>query len=46
MNILAPARGLTSIGNDMLTYLENMCFPKTERKSKAIVNKLTAQTVE
>ncbi|MGB5008155.1 MAG: serine hydrolase, partial [Ferruginibacter sp.] len=44
MNILAPAGGLTSTGNDMLTYLENMCFPKTER-SKAIIKKLTAQTV-
>ncbi len=44
MNILAPAGGLTSTGNDMLTYLENMCFPKTG-KSKAIINKLTAQTV-
>jgi CubicO group peptidase (beta-lactamase class C family) len=44
MNILAPAGGLTSTGNEMLTYLENMCFPKTER-SKAIVNKLTVQIV-
>lgn len=44
MNILAPAGGLTSTGNEMLTYLENMCFPKTER-SKAIINKLTVQTV-
>ncbi len=44
MNILAPAGGLTSTGNEMLTYLENMCFPKTG-KSKAIINKLTAQTV-
>jgi len=44
MNILAPAGGLKCNGNEMLAYLQNMCFPQTEN-SKAIVNKLTSQTI-
>ena len=43
MNVLAPAGGLKCTGNEMLTYLQNMCFPKTGN-SKTIVDKLTEQT--
>jgi CubicO group peptidase (beta-lactamase class C family) len=44
MNVLAPAGGLKCTGTEMLTYLQNMCFPKTDI-SKTIVDKLTAQTI-
>lgn len=44
MNVLAPAGGLKCTGTEMLTYLQNMCFPKTEN-SKSIIDKLTTQTV-
>jgi CubicO group peptidase (beta-lactamase class C family) len=44
MNILAPAGGLKCTGAEMLAYLENLCFPKTDY-SKNIIDKLTAQTV-
>lgn len=44
MNVLAPAGGLKCTGTEMLTYLQNMCFPQAGN-SKMIVDKLTAQTV-
>ncbi|MBL7702265.1 MAG: beta-lactamase family protein [Ferruginibacter sp.] len=44
MNVLAPAGGLKCNGSEMLTYLQNMCFPKTGG-SKIIVDQLTNQTV-
>lgn len=44
MNVLAPAGGLKCTGTEMLTYLQNMCFPQPGN-SKIIVDKLTAQTV-
>jgi CubicO group peptidase (beta-lactamase class C family) len=44
MNVLAPAGGLKCTGTEMLTYLQNMCFPQSGN-SKIIVDKLTAQTV-
>jgi CubicO group peptidase (beta-lactamase class C family) len=44
MNVLAPAGGLKCTGTEMLTYLQNMCFP-TAGKSKIIVDKLTEQTI-
>lgn len=44
MNVLAPAGGLKCTGTEMLTYLQNLCFPKTDN-SKIIIDKLTAQSV-
>lgn len=44
MNVLTPAGGLKCTGTEMLTYLQNMCFPQPGN-SKMIVDKLTAQTV-
>ena len=44
MNVLAPAGGLKCTGTEMLTYLQNMCFPKAGN-SKTIVDKLTDQTI-
>lgn len=44
MNVLAPAGGLKCSGSEMLTYLQNLCFPKTEN-SKRIIDELTTQTV-
>ena len=44
MNVLAPAGGLKCTGTEMLTYLQNMCFPKADN-SKIIIDKLTEQTV-
>ena len=44
MNILAPAGGLKCSGNQMLTYLENMCFPVSENPSM-IVNKLLQPSI-
>ncbi|MEO7308007.1 MAG: serine hydrolase domain-containing protein [Ferruginibacter sp.] len=44
MNVLAPAGVLKLSANEMLTYLQHMCFPGSGN-SKAIVDKLTIQTV-
>jgi CubicO group peptidase (beta-lactamase class C family) len=44
MNVLAPAGGLKCTGTEMLTYLQNMCFPQPGN-SKTIVDKLITQTV-
>ena len=44
MNVLAPAGGLKCSGSEMLTYLQNLCFPQTEN-SKRIIDELTTQTV-
>ncbi len=44
MNVLTPCGGLQYSGTQMLDYLQNMCFPQSE-KSKTIVDKLTTQTV-
>jgi CubicO group peptidase (beta-lactamase class C family) len=44
MNILTPAGGLKCSSTEMLTYLQNMCFPQPGN-SKNIVDKLTAQTI-
>jgi CubicO group peptidase (beta-lactamase class C family) len=44
MNVLAPAGGLKCTGTEMLTYLQNLCFPQPGN-SKTIVDKLTTQTV-
>jgi CubicO group peptidase (beta-lactamase class C family) len=44
MNVLAPAGGLKCTATEMLTYLQNMCFPKAGN-SKTIVDKLIEQTV-
>jgi CubicO group peptidase (beta-lactamase class C family) len=44
MNILSAAGALHCSGDQMLIYLQNMCFP-VSGESKAIVDKLTTQTV-
>jgi len=44
MGVLTPAGGLTCTGSEMLTYLQNMCYPVTDN-AKAIVNVLTTETV-
>ncbi|MGB4844216.1 MAG: serine hydrolase domain-containing protein [Ferruginibacter sp.] len=44
MNVLAPAGGLKCNGAQMLSYLQNMCFPETDN-SKQLIDKLTTQTV-
>lgn len=44
MNILAPAGALKCSASEMLTYLQNLCFPQTEN-SKLIIDELTTQTV-
>lgn len=44
MDVLAPAGGLKYSADQMLNYLQGMCFPKTDMV-KTIVNKLTTQTV-
>jgi len=44
MDVLAPCGGLKYSSDQMLNYLQSMCFPKTET-SKNIVDKLTTQTV-
>lgn len=44
MNVLAPAGGLKYSADQMLNYLQSICFPKTET-AKNIVDKLTTQTV-
>ncbi|MEO6541059.1 MAG: serine hydrolase domain-containing protein, partial [Ferruginibacter sp.] len=44
MNVLAPAGALKCSGNEMLMYLQHMCFPGSDN-SKAIIDKLTTQTI-
>jgi len=44
MDVLAPAGGIRSSANEILTYLHNMSFPSTP-VSKQIVDELTTQTV-
>lgn len=44
MNILAPAGGLKCSASEMLTYLQQMCFPQSA-EAKLIIDKLTTQTV-
>ncbi len=44
LNVLAPAGGIHSSANQMLTYLHNMSFPSAG-VSKTIMDKLTTQTV-
>lgn len=44
MNVLAPAGGLKCSGSEMLSYLQNLCFPQTAF-SKQIIDELTTQTV-
>ena len=44
MDVLAPAGGLKCTGAEILTYLQNMCFPETDN-SKTIVTKVTTQTI-
>lgn len=44
MNVLAPAGGLKCSGSEMLSYLQNLCFPQTAF-SKHIIDALTTQTV-
>lgn len=44
MDVLKPCGGLQYTADQMLTYLQNMAFPETE-KAKAIVEKLTTETV-
>ncbi|HQW85000.1 MAG TPA: serine hydrolase domain-containing protein [Ferruginibacter sp.] len=44
MNVLAPAGGLKCSGSEMLSYLQNLCFPQT-KNAKKIISELTSQTV-
>lgn len=44
MNILAPAGGLKCSASEMLTYLQNMCFP-VSANAKQVVEKITTQTI-
>lgn len=45
MNVLTPAGGLKSDGNEMLSYLQNMALPETA-ESKIIVDQLTSFTIK
>ena len=44
MNVLAPAGGLKCSASEMLTYLQNMCFPASANV-KQVVEKITTQTI-
>ncbi len=44
MNVLAPAGGLKCSGTEMLTYLQQMCLPRSAN-AKLIIDKLTTQTI-
>lgn len=44
MDVLAPCGSLKYSADQMLNYLQSMCFPKTET-AKKIVDKITTQTV-